>query len=128
MTPGLTTTIRPSAGGVHLTIDMAPFAVLGPVREAHHLQALAILRHTYRQYHLVSILAVTYHGRPAATWTFWWKPGVYSKVIDVTKLLYTAITPAGPQPYILTIAGPAPAAAWASHVFRVALRTFQPRP
>jgi len=128
MTPGLTTTIRPLVGGVRLSVDMAPLAVQGPYRDAHHMQAVALALHTYRQYHLVSILAATYRGRPAATWSFWWKPSAVSKVIDVTKLIYTAITPAGAQPYILTISAPGPSAASADHVFRVALRTFEPRP
>jgi hypothetical protein len=126
--PGLTSTIKPLVGGMHLTVDMAPFAVQGPFREAHHLQAVAIVNHTYRMYHLISILAVTFHGRPAATWTFWWKPSILAKAIDVTKLIYTANTSAGPQPYIVTMVSPAPHANVADQIFHVAMRTFEPLP
>ena len=125
---GRTSTIKPLVGGMHLTVSMAPLAVPGPCRDAHHLQALAILNHTYRAYHLISILAVTFHGKPAATWTFWWKPSALAKPIDVTKLIYTAKTPAGPQPYIVSMASPAPAANLAAHILHVALRTFTPLP
>jgi len=126
MIPGLVTTFRPLLGPGRLVVSLAPFAVQGPVREARHLQAQAIAQHWWPRYHLVSILAVTFHGRPAAMWTFWWraKPGVAAT--DVVKLLYTAKTLVGPQSYVLTIAAPAPRAAWASHIFRVAMRTFRP--
>lgn len=125
---GVTSTIRPLTGSMHMTVDMAPLAVQAPFKDAHHLQSVAITNHTYRDYHLISILAMTFHGRPAATWTFWWKPSVTSKVIDVTKLIYTANTSAGPQPYILSMASPAPNASVANHIFHVAMRTFEPQP
>lgn len=126
--PGVTSTIKPSAGGMHMTVDMAPLAVPSPFKDARHLQAAAIMNHTYRAYHLISILAVTFHGRPAATWTFWWKPSVQAKAIDVTKLIYTANTSGGPQPYILTMASSAPGANLAAHILHVAMRTFKPLP
>jgi hypothetical protein len=111
-----------------MNVNMAQFAVQGPFREAHHLQAVAIAQHTYRDYHLVSIVAITFRGRPAATWSFWWKPSVLAKPIDVTKLIYTANTSAGPQPYVLSMAAPAPSASYASHVMHVGMRTFVPLP
>jgi len=126
--PGLVTTFKPLLGPGRLVVSMTPFAVQGPVREARHLQAQALVRHLWPHYHLVSILAVTFRSRPAAMWTFWWRsrPGVAAT--DVVKLLYTARTKVGPQPYILTISAPAPRAAWANHIFRVAMRTFRPLP
>lgn len=106
---------------------MAPFAVPAPVREARRLQASAIAHHRYRGYHLVSIVGITFHGWPAASWTFWWKP-LTSPRIDVTEIIFTAQTSAGRQPYILSMAAPAAHAASASHVLRIALRTFTPLP
>jgi eukaryotic-like serine/threonine-protein kinase len=126
--PGLVTTFKPLLGPGRLVVSMTPFAVQGPVREARHLQTQALVRHLWPRYHLVSILAVTFRSRPAAIWTFWWRsrPGVAAT--DVVKLLYTARTKVGPQSYILTISAPAPRAGWASHIFRVAMRTFRPLP
>ncbi|HVB41490.1 MAG TPA: protein kinase [Streptosporangiaceae bacterium] len=128
MSPGLTTSFRPVHGSTRLRVDLAPFAVQGPVKEARHLQAVAVAKHQYRDYHLVSILAVTFHGRPAATWIFWWRPKAGATAVDVTELIYTARTTAGPQPYILSMSNPAPRAGWASSIFRVAMRTFTPLP
>ena len=125
MIPGLQTYIRPALGTARLGIDMAPFAVQAPVREARRLQASAIAHHRYRGYHLVSIVRITFHGWPAASWTFWWKP-LTSPRTDVTEIIFTAQTSAGPQPYILSMAAPATHAAAASHVLRIALRTFTP--
>jgi len=127
MTSGLQTYITPALGSARLGIDMAQFAVQAPVREARRLQASAIAHHRYRAYHLVSIVGITFHGWPAASWTFWWKP-LSSPRIDVTEIIFTAKTSAGPQPYILSMAAPASHAASASHVLRIALRTFTPLP
>ena len=127
ITPGLQTYIGPALGSARLGIDMAPFAVQAPVREARRLQAAAITHHRYRGYHLVSIVGITFHGWPAASWTFWWKP-LTSPRTDVTAIIFTAQTSAGPQPYILSMAAPAAHAASASHVLRIALRTFTPLP
>ena len=127
MTPGLQTYISPALGSARLGIDMAPFAAQAPVREARRLQASAIAHHRYRSYHLVSIVRITFHGWPAASWTFWWKP-LISPRVDVTEIIFTAQTSAGPQPYILSMAGPAAHASALSHVLRVAMRTFTPLP
>jgi eukaryotic-like serine/threonine-protein kinase len=127
MTSGLQTYITPALGSARLGIDMAQFAVQAPVREARRLQASAITHHRYRAYHLASIVGITFHGWPAASWTFWWKP-LSSPRIDVTEIIFTARTSAGPQPYILSMAAPATHAASASHVLRIALRTFTPLP
>jgi hypothetical protein len=126
MTPGLLTRFQPPTGVARLRVTMAAWAVHGPVREARHLQAVAIATHLYPRYHLLSILATTFRGRPAATWSFWWRPAPGAPAIDVVDLMYTALTPAGPQPYILSISAPAPRARWASHIFGVAMRTFRP--
>ncbi len=66
-------------------------------------------------------------GGPAATWTFWWEPASGAR-IDVTKLIFTAQTSAGPQPYVLSMSAPAPQAAAAAKVFTVAKGTFRPLP
>ena len=128
MTPGLLTVFRPPAGAARLRVSMAAWAVHGPLREAGHLQAVAIADHLYPRYHLVSILPVTFHGRPAASWSFWWRPAPGAAAINVVDVIYTALTSAGPQPYILSISAPAPRASWADHIFRVAMRTFRPLP
>jgi hypothetical protein len=128
MTPGLITTIKPATGSAHMKINLTPFAVQGPVREARHLQATAIATHRYAHYHLVSILAVTFHGRPAATWQFWWRPNSSLVAVDVSEVIFTAKTSAGPQPYVLLMSAPATRAGWASGIFRVAMRTFKPVP
>jgi len=106
---------------------MAPFAVQGPLKEAKYLQASAIAQHRYRRYHLVSILAQRFDGWPAASWTFWWKPLIRPR-IDVTAIIFTAQTSAGPQPYVLSMSAPDAQAAYASHVLRIAVRTFTPLP
>jgi hypothetical protein len=128
MTPALDTIIRPLAGSARLGINLAPFPVHGPVKVAKYRQAKAIAQHRYHLYHLVSILAVTFHGRPAATWEFWWRPRGSVVAIDVTQVIFTARTSAGPQPYVLSMSAPASRAAWASRVFRVAMRTFKVLP
>lgn len=77
---------------------MAPFAVQAPVRETRHLQAAAIARGRYRDYHLVSILATSFHGWPVARWMFWWKP-LASTRIGVTEIIFTlAAAKAAEQP------------------------------
>jgi eukaryotic-like serine/threonine-protein kinase len=125
ITPGIQTYLRPTFGGGRLEVNMAAFAAAGPVKEARYLQASAIAHHRYRRYHLVSILAQRFHGWPAASWTFWWKP-LNRPRRDVAEIIFTAQTTAGPQPYILSMAAPAAQAAAASHVMRIAMRTFSP--
>jgi hypothetical protein len=127
VSPGLQSFITPVLGGARLGVDMAPFAALTPLKEAKHLQAAAIVHHRYRRYHLVSILAEHFDGWPAASWTFWWKPLTRPR-IDVTEIIFTAGTSAGPQPYILSMSAPDAHAAYASHVLSLAMRTFTPLP
>jgi eukaryotic-like serine/threonine-protein kinase len=127
LTPGLQSVIKPKPATSRLMVDMAPFAVAGPVGEARRLQAAAIAHHKFRNYHLISITHRAFHGWPAATWSFWWKP-VSSARIQVTKLIFTARTAAGPQPYVLSMSAPVPHLAAATKVFSVAKRTFRPLP
>jgi tRNA A-37 threonylcarbamoyl transferase component Bud32 len=127
MTPGLHTFIKSPTGKALLIVDMAPFAAPGPVREAYHLQAAAIAHHKYRRYHLVSISSTTFHGWRAAAWAFWWKPVSGARIV-VKKIIFTAQTTAGSQPYILSISARATQVAAASEVFRVVKRTFSPLP
>jgi hypothetical protein len=108
-------------------VDMAAFAVVKPVREAKHLQAAAIAHSKYRNYHLVSITPRRFHGSTAATWAFWWKPTSTTRR-DVTKIIFTAQTSAGPQPYVLTMSAPARLVASATKPFNVAKYTFRPLP
>jgi len=126
MTPGLLTSFKPPTGAARLRVSLAAWAVPGPIREARHLQSAAILTHP--GYHLVSMLAVTFHGRPAATWSFRWRPLLSAVAINVVDMIFTARTSAGSQQYIVSISAPAPRATWAGHIFRVALRTFRPTP
>jgi len=126
--PGLVTVFRPPLGSARMDVDLNPFAVQGPVREAKYKQAVAIATHRYHDYHLVSILATTFHGHPAATWTFWWRARTSTVATDVTEVIFTAQTSAGPQPYVLSMSAPATRAGWASTIFRVAMRTFKPLP
>lgn len=128
LTPGLHTYIAPLVGAIRLGVNMAPFAVQWPVKEARHLQAQAIASNRYPGYRLVSILATRFHGFAAATWIFSWKPPLSSSRTDVTAVIFTAKTSAGPQPYVLSISAPAPRAACASRVMRVAMKTFTPLP
>jgi hypothetical protein len=128
MNRGLVTTIRPLSGSARLRISLTPFAVPGPVREARHLQAEAIAAHRYPHYHLLSILAFTFHGHPAATWQFWWRPNASLVRINVAKVIFRAGSAAGHQPYVLSMSAPATRAGWASSIFRVAMRTFTPLP
>ena len=128
MTPGLVTVFKPPLGSARMKVNMTPFAVHGPVRQARHAQAVAIANHRYPHYHLVSILAVTFHGHPAATWTFWWRPIASVVAVDVSEVFFTVRTAAGQQDYVLLMSAPATRASWASEIFRVAMRTFQPLP
>jgi hypothetical protein len=124
---GVQSIITPLLGSARLGVDMTPFTAQLPVKEAKHLQAAAIAHHRYRRYHLISILPTRFHGWPAASWTFWWKPLTRPRV-DVTEIIFTAGTSAGPQPYILSMSAPDAHAASAGHVLRVAMRTFTPLP
>ena len=128
MTPGVDTVIQPPVGSARLRISLSPFAVPGPVREAKYRQATAIALHRYHRYHLMSIVATTFHGRPAAAWTFWWRPRGSLVAVDVTQIIFTVKTAAGSQPYVLSMSAPATRAAWAKQIFRVAKRTFRPLP
>jgi len=126
LTAGVDSYLRPLAGIARLAVDMSPFTYQRPVREAKYLQATT--RGSYHGYHLISIVATRYHGSAAATWVFSWKPKLGASKIDVTALIFTAKTLAGPQPYILSMSAPAAKAGWASRIVRVALRTFSPLP
>lgn len=55
-------------------------------------------------------------------------PPAQAAQLDVTEIIFTAQTSAGPQSYVLGIAAPAAHATYASHVMRVAMRTFAPLP
>jgi eukaryotic-like serine/threonine-protein kinase len=127
LTAGLHAVIKSSVGNIKLMVDMAAFAVAKPVREAKRLQAAAIAHSKYRNYHLVSITPRRFHGSTAATWTFWWKPTSTTRR-DVTKIIFTAQTSAGPQPYVLTMSAPARLVALATKPFNVAKYTFRPLP
>jgi len=125
--PGVQTFIVPVLGTARLGIDMAPFAVRGPLREAKYLQATAIRHHRYRRYHLVSIVAQRFHGWLAASWRFWWKPLNRPRRV-VAVIIFTAQTTAGPQPYIVSMSAPAVQAPYASRILQIAMRTFLPLP
>ena len=127
LTPGRHSVIKPLLGNSKLIVDMAAFTVAGPVREAKRLQAAAIAHNQFANYHLLSITRRTFHGWPAATWTFWWKPANAPR-IDVTRIIFMAHTSAGPQPYVLSMSAPAPRIAAATKVFTVAKHTFRPLP
>lgn len=125
---GLDSTIQPLLGSARLAVDMSPFVYQWPVREAKYLQATGLAEHTYHGYHLVAILAIRFHGFAAASWTFSWKPvGALSR-FDTTAIVFTAKTSAGPQAYVLSISAPISRTTLASHVMRVAMRTFAPLP
>jgi len=127
LTPGLHSVIKPVPGSTKLMVDMSPFAVAGPVHEAKRLQAAAIARNRYPNYHLLSITSGIFHGWSAATWTFKWRP-VNGSRIHVTKIIFTAHTSAGPQPYVLTMSAHVAQMAAAAKVFTVAKRTFRRLP
>jgi tRNA A-37 threonylcarbamoyl transferase component Bud32 len=127
LTPGVHAVIKSSVGNIKLMVDMAAFAVAKPVREAKRLQAAAIAHSKYRNYHLVSITPRRFHGSAAATWIFWWKPTSTTRR-DVTKIIFTAQTSAGPQPYVLTMSAPVRLVASATKPFNLATYTFRPLP
>lgn len=127
LSPGLVSVIRPATGSTKLVVDMAAFAVAGPLREAKRLQAAAIAHDKYPNYHLLSITSGTFHGWTAATWTFKWRP-VNGSRIHVTKIIFTAQTTAGPQSYVLTMSAHVAQMATATKIFAVAKRTFRRLP
>jgi eukaryotic-like serine/threonine-protein kinase len=128
MSPGLNTVIYPVAGAARLDVNLGQWPVSAPVKEARHLQAVDIAHHRYRQYELISIVATKFRGWPAARWTFWWQPASAVNPTEVTELLFTAQTYAGPQQYIMWISAPLPRVAWALKIFHVATRTFKVLP
>ncbi len=128
MSPGLNTLIYPVAGAVRLDINLGQWPVSAPVKEAKHLQAVDIAHHRYRQYQLISIVATRFRGAPAARWTFWWQPASAVNPTEVTELLFTAETYAGPQQYIMWMSAPLPRVSWALEIFHVATRTFKVLP
>lgn len=128
MTPGLNTVIKPVNGAARLGINMGTWPDAAPVKEAKRRQAVAIAKHKYRLYHLVSIVGTRFHGWPAARWTFTWQPANALHPTDVTELLFTAQTYEGPQQYVMSISAPSPRAAWALSKFHVAMRTFKALP
>jgi eukaryotic-like serine/threonine-protein kinase len=125
--PGLNTVIKPASGPGKLDVNMATWAVKGPVRQARRLQAKARAAGKYRRYHLVSISGTKFDGWPAARWTFWWQPKA-GGIIDVTMLLFTAQTWEGPQQYILLISSPDSQRSTALSIFQTAKNTFKPLP
>ncbi|HWF79202.1 MAG TPA: protein kinase [Streptosporangiaceae bacterium] len=128
MTPGLNTVIKAPKNGVQLDINMATWAVAGPVKEAKRLQAAAKANNKYPNYQLGSITATRFRGRAAARWTFSWQSVTALHPTDVTKLLFTVQTYEGPQQYIMSISAPSPHAASALSKFQVATRTFKALP
>lgn len=128
MTSGLNTLIKPANGPVRLNINMATWAVPGPVKEARRQQAMAKANGHYPQYQLVSIVATRFHGWPAARWTFWWQPLNAVNPTEVVELLFTAQTYQGPQQYTMRISAPSPRVASALKRFHVAMRTFKALP
>ncbi len=115
-------------GGGSLTFDLHAFAVPGPAAEAAALQAPALLSGTYPGYHLISITVSSYHGWPAASWRFQWRPGGSRTEYYATDLIFIAQTKAGAQDYIISIKAPGPGLVTADSAFQVAKRTFQPTP
>jgi len=128
MNPGIHTVFHPPLGAAKLGVNLSAFYYPNPVRQAKALQHRAIAHGTYHAYHLISIVASTFHGNAAATWTFWWKPVNALNRTGVTEIIFTAHTSAGPQPFVLSMSAPAPRATWAAKVMHVAMRTFRALP
>ncbi len=128
VTPALNTIIKPSSGPGKLDVNMASWAVTGPVKQARRQQANAIATGRYPHYRLIAITGTKFRSWPAARWTFSWLAPNASHRTGVTELLFTVQTFEGPQQYVLSISAPAPKAAWAGGIFGVAKQTFRALP
>jgi len=125
-TQGLITYLASPAGNARAEINLTPFTFADPVREARLQQREAIRQDQFPGYGARGILPGTFHGAADAAWRFIWRPGTgWMSALDLLTVL---ATPAGEQPYAMSVSAPRPDAAAADDVFLQMLQTFQPAP
>jgi eukaryotic-like serine/threonine-protein kinase len=119
------------ASNFHLTVNLAPWTLTGPLAQAEHLANLAARTDAgYRQLALGLIGFKTvggYTAAPAAELKFRWTKLSEGSVTDLV-ILVTLATKAGPQPYMFTLTAPTATFASASSIFYTAMPTFRPLP
>jgi tRNA A-37 threonylcarbamoyl transferase component Bud32 len=121
---GLITYLASPAGSARVEINLTPFTFADPVREARLQQREAIRQDQFPGYGPRGILPGTFRGAADAAWRFTWRPGTgRMSALDILTVLDT---PAGEQPYALSVSAPRPDALAADDVFLQMLQTFQP--
>jgi protein kinase-like protein len=124
---GQTAELETAAGGEGIEVSLAPFAAAQPAAQARVEQAAAITAGQYPGYHRTAIEPAKFRGRIAAAWRFTWRSGTLSRTTVLTVLV-TLPTPAGAQPYALSVSAPTLRFPAARRVFDTALPTFRPLP
>jgi hypothetical protein len=119
--------LEPPGGGAGIEVSLAPFTAAQPATEARQEQAAAIAAGQYPGYRRTAIEPTKFRGQAAAAWRFTWRPGTLART-TVLRVLVTLPTPAGAQPYALTVSAPALHFPAARKVFDTALTTFRPLP
>jgi hypothetical protein len=118
------------ASDFHLTVNLAPWTLAGPLAEAEHLQqqvAKADPGYKFLALGAISFKAVGgFTPAPAAELKFrWTKPtGSVTELV----ILVTLLTKAGPQPYEFALSAPSATFGSASGIFYTAMPTFRPLP
>jgi hypothetical protein len=113
----------------HLTVDLAPWALAGPVAEADHLELLAAKADP--GFRLVGLGAIGfravggYKAAPAAELKFRWTKASTGSVTELVVLV-TLGTKSGPQPYAFTLTAPTATFGSASGILLKAMPTFRP--
>jgi hypothetical protein len=119
------------ARNFHLTVDLAPWTLAGPLAEAVHVQHLVARTDPgYKQLFLGAIgfrALGGYTAAPAAELKFRWTRPLVGSVTEVV-ILVTLTTKSGPQPYAFTLWAPSATFAAASGVLHTAMPTFRPLP
>jgi eukaryotic-like serine/threonine-protein kinase len=119
--------LEPPAGGEGIEVSLAPFTAAQPAAQARREQAAAIAAGQYPGYRRTAIEATEFRGRAAAAWRFTWRSGAIARTTVLTVLV-TLPTPAGAQPYALSVAAPTLRFPAARKVYDTALTTFRPLP
>jgi hypothetical protein len=115
----------------HLTINLAPWTLAGPLAEADHLELMAAKADP--GFRLVALEAIGFRAvsgfkaAPAAELKFRWTKLPAGSVTELV-ILVTLATKSGPQPYAFTLAAPTATFGSASGNFFTAMPTFRPLP
>jgi hypothetical protein len=119
------------ASNFHLTVNLAPWTLAGPLAEADHLELLASKADP--GFRLVTLEAIGFRAvggfkaAPAAELKFRWTKVPAGSVTELV-ILVTLATKSGPQPYAFTLTAPTATFGSASAILFTAMPTFRPLP